>query len=90
MACSNWLIFREAIRSIVVASHRSIEALRSYERVSLEQEKSLSKVLMSNVSFENAGVEASVKEKNDSSNDIGRIFGDLSNCQVTVNVSFAK
>ena len=45
---------------------------------------------MSNVSFENAAVEASVKEKNDSSNDTGRIFGDLSNCQVTVNVSFAK
>ena len=90
MACSNWLIFREAIRSIVVAWHRSIEALHSYEQVSLEQEKSLSKVLMSNVSFENAGVEASVKEKNDSSNDTGRIFGDLSNCQVTVNVSFAN
>ena len=47
---------------------------------------------MSNVSFENinAGVEARVKEKNDSSNDIGSIFGDLSNCQVTGNVSFAK
>lgn len=58
--------------------------------MSLEQEKSLSKVLMSNVSFENAGVEASVKETNDSSNDTGHIFGDLSNCQVTVNVSFAK
>ena len=78
MACSNWLIFREAIRSIVVAWHRSIEALHSYEQVSLEQEKSLCKVLMSNVSFENAGVEASVKEKNDSSNNTGRIFGDLS------------
>ena len=70
--------------------HRSIEVPRSYEQVSLEQEKSLSKVLMSNVSFENAGVEASVKEINDSSNDTGRIFGDLSNCQVTVNVSFAN
>ena len=90
MACSNWLIFREAVRSIVVAWHRSIEALCSYEQVSLEQEKSLSKVLMSNVSFENAGVEASVKEINDSSNDTGRIFGDPSNCQVTVNVSFAN
>ena len=64
--------------------HRSIEALRSYVRVSLQQEKSPSKVLMSNVSFENAGVEASVKEKNDSSNDTGRVFGDLSNSQVTV------
>lgn len=33
--------------------HRSTEALHSYERVSTEQEKALSKVLMTNTSFEN-------------------------------------
>ena len=35
--------------------HRSIEALRTYEQVSTEQQKAVSKVLMTNGSFEKGG-----------------------------------
>ena len=54
--------------------HRSIEALRSYEQVSLEQETPVSKVLMSNINYENAGVQASVEKKKGRSSDIACIF----------------
>jgi len=36
-----------------MTGHRSIEALRTYERVSTDQQKAVSKVLMANASFEN-------------------------------------
>ena len=78
------IMFRNNVPEKIIqktTGHRSIEALGSYERVSLEQETSVSKVLMSN---ENAGVEASVEK---TTSDMAHIFEDLTNCQVTVNVN---
>lgn len=47
--------------------HRSTEAFRSYERACTEQEKALSKVLMTNTSFENESGQnstATLKQQN--------------------------
>ena len=71
--------------------HRSIEALHSYERVSTEQQKAVSRVLMSNTSFdsENQCEQSELRQQNvklithtnAAADNIGRLFGDLTNCK---------
>ena len=71
--------------------HRSIEALRSYERASTEQQKAVSRVLMSNTSFysENQCEQCELRQQNvkvithtnAAADNIGRLFGDLTNCK---------
>ena len=78
---------------------RSIEALRSYERISEEQHRAVSKVMMTNTEYEGAhsglGTEIqcqenrSVQQNAGTTESRGRLFGDLTNCTIgslTVNV----
>ena len=79
--------------------HRSIEALRSYERISEKQHRAVSKVMMTNTEYEGAhsGLRTEIQcQENQSvqynagtTESLGRLFGDLTNCtigSVTVNV----
>ena len=75
--------------------HRSIEALRSYERISTIQQKAVSKVLVANTTYENAEVDAKQdkkpKEATRSVTDgLSRVFGDMTNCtlgNIAVNIN---
>ena len=79
--------------------HRSIEALRSYERISEEQHRAVSKVMMTNTEYEGAhsGLCTEIQCQEDrlvqynagTTESLGRLFGDLTNCTIgslTVNV----
>ena len=76
--------------------HRSIEALRSYERVSTEQHKAVLKVLMSSNAAFGEEERAEFQQENlqvthhSGAENIARLFGDLTNCTIrnlTVNVN---
>ena len=79
--------------------HRSIEALRSYECISEEQQRAVSRVMMTNTEYEVAHSGShteikcqenqSVQYNTGSTESLGRLFGDLTNCTIgslTVNV----
>ena len=78
-----------------MTGHRSIEALCSYERVSTEQQKAVSRVLMRNTSFgsENHSEENELCQQNVQVVTLVVLlttFGDLTNCtigNITVNVN---
>ena len=76
--------------------------MRSYEKVSTEQQKAVSRVLMKNTSFdsENQSAQNELHQQNvqvfthtqsgGATDNIGRLFGDLTNCtigNITVNVN---
>ena len=76
-----------------------IEALRSYERISEKQHRAVSKVMMTNTEYEGAhsGLRTEIQcQENQSvqynagtTESLGRLFGDLTNCIIggfTVNV----
>ena len=59
-------VFRANVPEKIIqkmTDHRSIEVLRTYKRVSTDQQKTVSKVLMANASFENG--EQSVQIRNE-------------------------
>ena len=79
--------------------HRSIEALRSYEHISEEQHRAVSKVMMTNTEYEGAhcGLCTEIQCQEDrlvqynagTTESLVRLFGDLTNCTIgslTVNV----
>ena len=78
---------------------QSIEALQSYERISEEQHRAVSKVMMTNTEYEgvHSGLRTeiqcqenrSVQYNAGTTESLGRLFGDLTNCTIgslTVNV----
>ena len=90
-------VFRANVPEKIIqkmTDHRSIEVLRTYKRVSTDQQKTVSKVLMANASFENG--EQSVQIRNEvthrsgTADNIARILGDITNCtigNITINVN---
>ena len=79
--------------------HRSIDALRSYERISEEQHRAVSKVMMMNTEYEGAhsGLRTEIQFQEDrlvqynagTTESLGTLFGDLTNWTIgslTVNV----
>ena len=87
-------------RIAVLKIYSIIEALRSYERISEEQHRAVSKVIMTNTEYEGAhsGLRTeiqcqenrSVQYNAGTTESLGRLFGDLTNCTIgslTVNVS---
>ena len=74
--------------------HKSLEALRSYERVSVDQQKALSRVIVTNSDFQSnvnhTNAQNVMQKSGPSSNLTGRLFGDLTNCSIgsiTINVN---
>ena len=79
--------------------HSSLDSLRTYERISTDQEQAVSRVMMSNQSTSFSGQLREVPSQQSnvtqdsglsSGSGMGKIFGDLTNCsigQVTVNVN---
>ena len=76
--------------------HKSVEALRTYERVSEDQYKSVSKVLMMNSSYTPEAETTAQREnlavhtKRDSGMCLSKVLGDMTNCSIghiTVNVN---
>ena len=72
--------------------HRSVEALRSYERISVNQYKSVSKVLMSNAMYEKSDLGETNSQKENSPTVIhtkpadgtclSHVLGDMTNCTI--------
>ena len=72
--------------------HRSVEALRSYERISANQYKSVSKVLMSNAMYEKSDLGETNSQKENSPSVIhtkpadgtclSHVLGDMTNCTI--------
>jgi hypothetical protein len=77
--------------------HRSLDALRTYEWISKDQYKTVSKVLMGNVSYENKDDQAGVCQQEKQcvaevphAASLSRVFDDLTNCSIgnlTVNIN---
>ena len=82
--------------------HKSIEALHTYERVSDDQYRAISNVLMTNSLYTSPAETTAKKEKKvavhyvavhsqrDSGNCLSRVLGDMTNCSIgniTVNVN---
>ena len=73
--------------------HRSLDSLRTYERISAEQHQAVSKVMMSGEKKsyvdEIEKVSASSSSSSSSSTSYGRLFGDLTHCtigRITINI----
>ncbi len=78
--------------------HRSLEALRTYDRISTDQHKAVSKVL-ANTSFENGDGQRDqlqrskvqvISHRSGGAENIARVFGDITNCtigSITVHVN---
>ena len=78
--------------------HRSLESLRTYERISTEQHQAVSRIMSSTKpeSYENelkkaspeyqvhvcASASASSSSTHNASSSAGRLFGDLTNCTI--------
>lgn len=58
-----------------VTGHRSLDALRTYERVSVDQHKAVSKVLMTNVNTQNVSVKADSQQ-------MFRSLGGINHCEI--------
>ena len=97
MQCLERFVSEKIIQK--TTGHRSIEALRSYERISEEQHRAVSKVMMMKTEYEGARSGSRTKIKcqenlsvlynTSSTESLGRLFGDLTNCTIgslTVNV----
>ena len=69
-----------------MTGHRSIEALHTYKRVSTDQQKAVSKVLMAKASFENSEqsvqIQSEVTDCSGTADNIARVLGDITSCTI--------
>ena len=70
--------------------HRSVDALRSYEKISVDQYKAVSKVLMTNSAFDSHENARPQPQDLSLPMNMARVFGNLTNCTIgkmTVNIN---